>query len=81
MKKEGRQSVSTHPVFVESAPQTVVLSQINYPSEAKEAVAELLALAPDFKSRGRSLIRRYACLDENAEMLVEGLRKAGLEVS
>ena len=43
------------------------------------AVNELLALVPDFKSRGPSLIRRMVYLDEHVDMLVEGLRKAGLK--
>ena len=38
------------------------------------------ALVPDFKRRGPSLIRRLAYLDEHVDMLVEGLRKAGLEM-
>ena len=32
-----------------------------------------------YRLRGRSLIRRFAYLDEHVEMLVDGLRKAGLE--
>ena len=41
---------------------------------------ELVALVPDFKRRGRSLIHRVVFLDEHLEMLLEGLRKAGLEL-
>lgn len=48
--------------------------------KARKAVDELLALVPDFKSRGPSLIRRFAYLDEHIELLVEGLGKAGLKM-
>jgi hypothetical protein len=47
--------------------------------EAEKAVHELLSLVPDFNRRGSNLIRRIVYLDENSDMLLEGLRKAGLE--
>jgi hypothetical protein len=37
------------------------------------------ALVLDFGHRGKSLIRRFAFLDEHVDVLLEGLRKAGLE--
>jgi hypothetical protein len=43
-------------------------------------VDELLALVPDFEHRGKIIIRRFAYLDEHVDMLVDGLRKAGLEI-
>jgi hypothetical protein len=55
-----------------------VLGQLGRQEEANQAIDELLALVPDFRTRGHSLIRRFAYLDEHVEMLVEGLRKAGL---
>ena len=54
--------------------------QLGRQEEASRVVDELLALVPDFRTRGRSLIRRYAYLDEHVGMLVEGLGKAGREV-
>ena len=60
--------------------RAAVLSRLGRKAEAQKAVDELLALEPDFRRRGRSLIRRVAYLDEHVEMLVEGLNKAGLEV-
>lgn len=42
---------------------------------------ELLALVPDFKRRGQSLIRRFAYLDEHVDALRDGLRRAGLELA
>lgn len=44
-------------------------------------MGELLALVPDFESRGRSLIKRMVFQDAHVEMLVDGLRKAGLELA
>ncbi|MHA2371061.1 MAG: hypothetical protein ACXADX_19770, partial [Candidatus Hodarchaeales archaeon] len=59
--------------------RAAVLGQLERRAEARKAVDELLALVPDFKSRGPRLIRRLAYLDEHVDMLLEGLRKAGLE--
>jgi len=36
---------------------------------------------PDFRTRGRVLIQRFAYLGEHVEMLLEGMRKAGLEIA
>ena len=56
------------------------MGQLGRQIEAGKAVDELLALVPDFKSRGRSLIQRMVYLDEHVEMLVRGLRKAGMDL-
>jgi tetratricopeptide (TPR) repeat protein len=61
--------------------RAAVLGQLGRQTEAKKAVDELLALVPDFQTRGRVLIQRFAYLDEHVDMLVEGLRKAGLELA
>ena len=58
--------------------RAAVLGKLGRQAEASTAVDELLALVPDFQSRGQSLIRRFAYLDEHVEMLADGLRKAGL---
>ena len=58
--------------------RAATLGQMGRQGEASVAVRELLALVPDFRRRGPSLIRRFAYLDEHVEMLLEGLRKAGL---
>jgi adenylate cyclase len=60
--------------------RAAVLGQLDRREEAKKAVDELLALMPDFKRRGPILIRRLAYLDEHVEMLLDGLREAGLEI-
>jgi TolB-like protein/Tfp pilus assembly protein PilF len=59
--------------------RAAVFGQLGYQVEAKKAVDELLALVPDFEPRGRSLIRRFAYLDEHIDMLLEGLHKAGMK--
>jgi len=60
--------------------RAAVLGQLDRPEKAKKAVEELQALIPDFDVRGPSLIRRLAYMDEHVEMLVDGLRKSGLEI-
>jgi adenylate cyclase len=60
--------------------RAAVLGQLGRQVEAKKAVDELLALVPDFEHRGKIIIRRFAYLDEHVDMLVDGLRKAGLEI-
>jgi adenylate cyclase len=59
--------------------RTAVLGQLGRQGEAEKAARELLALMPDFESRGRSVLKRMVFLDENVEMLLDGLGKAGLE--
>ena len=60
--------------------QASVLGQLGNYEEAGNAVDELLALVPDFETRGRSLIHRMVYLEGNTKMLIEGLAKAGLGV-
>ena len=60
--------------------RAAALGQLGRQTEASKAVDELLNLVPDYKTRGRSLIRRYAYLDEHVDILAEGLRKAGFEL-
>ena len=43
-------------------------------------MGELLALVPDFVTRGHSLIQRMPNQDKHVEMLLEGPRKAGLQM-
>jgi len=60
--------------------RTAALGQLGHRAEAEKAGAELLALVPDFKGRGRSIIQRMVYTEENTEMLLEGLREAGVEI-
>ena len=48
-------------------------------AEASKTVDELLAQFPEFPRRGLHLIRCFACLDEQVDMLLDGLRKVVLE--
>jgi adenylate cyclase len=59
--------------------RAAVLGQLDRQEEAQEVIDELLALVPDFETRGRSLIQRFAYLDEHVNMIWDGLRKAGFE--
>jgi hypothetical protein len=67
-------------IFCDPLLRAAVLGQLGLQAEVKEAADELLALEPDFRNRGRNLIQQVAYLDEHVDMLVEGLRKAGLEL-
>ena len=60
--------------------RTAVLGQLGHKAEAKNASRELLALVPDFGSRGRNLMKRLLYRDENVDMLAEGLGKAGVQL-
>ena len=46
---------------------------------AEAAVRELLTVNANFATHTRELMRRQFFSDENVEMLLDGLRKAGLE--
>jgi adenylate cyclase len=60
--------------------RAATLGQLGRSAEAQSALAELLQLKPDFASRATGLMQRLVFSDENVEMLLEGLRKAGLEM-
>ncbi|MDH3676219.1 MAG: hypothetical protein OES12_12055, partial [Anaerolineae bacterium] len=60
--------------------RAAVLGQLGRRAEARKAVDVLLVLVSDFEPRGRSLIQRMVFLGEHVEMLLDGLRKAGLEI-
>ena len=60
--------------------RTAVLGCLGSKEEAERAGVELLALVPDFKIRGQSLIQRMVYSEENTEMLLDGLHKAGLDM-
>jgi len=60
--------------------RAAVLGQLGRQAEASKAGDELLALVPDFATRGHSLIQRMVYRKKHAEMLLEGLHKAGVKV-
>ena len=78
--KEARR-FNTPAFFWDPIIRAAGLGQLGRQPEADKAVAELLALVTDFERRGRSLIQRVAFSEENTEMLLEGLSKAGLELA
>jgi len=61
--------------------KVAVLGQLGRPSEAAAQIEELMKLKPDFPPRAPELLRRTLKVDSLIEKLVDGLRKAGLEVS
>lgn len=54
--------------------------QLGREAEAREAVAQLLALDPDFAQHGRADIEAWHYASGLAEMLIGGLEKAGLKL-
>jgi adenylate cyclase len=57
------------------------LGHLGKGAEAKAEAAELLRQKPDFASRGRTLIGRLIRFPDLFETVVDGLRKAGLELA
>ncbi len=64
---------------LDSLSRAAALGQLGMKENAEAAVRELLTLNPDFAKRSRELMRPQLFSDENVEMLLDGLRKAGLE--
>jgi adenylate cyclase len=60
--------------------RAAALGQLGKDREAGVAVAELLEIRTDFSDCGRKLIGYFVKDPDLVEILVEGLRKAGLEV-
>jgi adenylate cyclase len=65
-------------MFWDPLMRTAALGQMGREREAKTAVGELLELVPDFAAQGRRLICGYVKVDDLVDMIIEGLRKAGL---
>jgi adenylate cyclase len=60
--------------------RAAVLGQLEREREAAHAVAELLQLKPDFSTDGPFLIGCYVRFKDLADALIDGLRKAGLQI-
>ena len=58
--------------------RAVALAQLDRHADAQVESAELFKLAPDFEVRMQELIRRHVFSDENAELLIAGLREIKL---
>jgi len=71
--------IKTPGLCLDSLSRAAALGQLGMKENAEAAVRELLTLNADFAMRARELMRRQLFSDENVEMLLDGLRKAGLE--
>jgi TolB-like protein/Tfp pilus assembly protein PilF/tRNA A-37 threonylcarbamoyl transferase component Bud32 len=76
---EGAARVNMPGYFHVPALQAAALGQLGRREEARKVVRDLLALRPDFATAARTEYGKWYDA-EQVEMLVEGLRKAGLEV-
>ena len=56
------------------------LGQMGKQHEAKAVVDELLKLEPNFGARGRQLISNYVKVDHLVDTIIDGLRKAGMNL-
>jgi TolB-like protein len=56
------------------------LGYLGHKEEAQRQIQYLLEAQPEFENRGRELISRLLYADENVELILAGLKKAGLEV-
>jgi len=67
-------------LFWDSLVRAAALGQLERGSEAKIAVDELLTLRPDFPACGQNLISFFIKSPRLVRIILEGLRKAGLEL-
>jgi len=65
-------------LYLDPMMRAAALGQLKRAREAREAVGQLLGLAPDFATRGRRMIRRYVKVEALVDSIIEGLKKAGL---
>jgi adenylate cyclase len=66
--------------YWEPLARAATLGQMGRIEEGQKAARELMALKPDFQSKGRRLIRYYIKFDEIIDRVVEGLTKVGVGV-
>ena len=60
--------------------RAITLGHLGRSNEGNRSVEEILKLKPDFPARGRLLIKHFIKSDELVEDLIEGLKKAGLDL-
>jgi hypothetical protein len=60
--------------------QAAALGQLGRHEEARKAVQDLLALRPDFAAAARQEYAKWYD-EEHVEQVIDGLRKAGLEIA
>ena len=66
--------------YVDHLLRAAALGQLGRCEEARAELETALEVRPDFAWRYRELLHRAFMLDALVEMLLDGLRKAGLEV-
>ena len=64
--------------FWDPISRAATLGQLDRAAQSKKAVAEVLALKPDFAARGRTLIHHYVKDPDMQGRLIEGLAVGGL---
>jgi hypothetical protein len=70
------------PAFhVDPVARAAALGHLGRQDEAGTVMAELLELVPDFKESGRETIQRIFRYNQPVELLLEGLRKAGMKLN
>ena len=68
------------PVFyVDPLIRAAALGQLGHQRQAQQVLDELLAVVPDFASRGRDMIRRIVFHAKHVDRIWDGYEKAGLE--
>jgi hypothetical protein len=73
------QQIRTSSLIVDPIARAAVLGYIGRRTEVGKVIDELLELVPDFKESGHDLIQRFWCYEKPVGLILEGLRKAGLE--
>jgi hypothetical protein len=70
---------NTPGLYLDPLIRVAALGQLDRRPEAEKSVGEMLELMSDFTTHGPQVIRRMVFVEENVALLLEGLRKAGLE--
>ena len=68
-----------HDLFWAPLMRATVLGQLDRRLEARRELNELLRLFPAFRDKGRERMQVLLFSDDNVEILLDGLRKAGLK--
>ena len=66
-------------LYLDPLMRAATLGQLEKQSEAKTALNQLLKLEPYFATHGRRMLRGYLKTDGLVDMIIAGLRKAGLD--
>jgi hypothetical protein len=74
------QQIRMPALFLDPVARAVALGYLGHLAEAKTVASELFELIPDFQGNGRELIQRFWRYEKPVGLIVEGLRKAGLEL-